>query len=501
MSDPYRELFERSADAILFIEGGTFVDCNQAAVEMLRCRNRAEVLSTHPSELSPEFQPDGRRSFEKANEMIATAFTNGSHRFEWDHVRADGEVFPVEVLLTAVGERLHVVWRDISERKALEARLRNSQKLEIVGRLAAGVAHDFNNLLVVVLGNSDLAIDELGEGSRVRPLIEEIRDAGERGSHLVKRLLAIGRKQTHMPAALELADLVEDLRPLLVRLLGRHVELQVEHHERGTTVIADRGQLEQALLNLATNARDAMSDGGVLTIHTGLVPREACAHLGLETAADRVGLLVHDTGAGMDTATLARATEPFYTTKPSGMGTGLGLAAVDSAVTKSGGQLELASVVGRGTCVAMTWPREQAAPTRTVTPTPAIEDTEARSLEGVRVLVVEDEDPVAQFVDRSLTDSGCVLTRASNGQAALDLLTAEPRPRFDLIVSDVIMPVMGGPEMVKLLRERGVDTPVVFMSGFTDDAIAAAGLAADSVLLEKPFSPWELRRAIRLELS
>jgi two-component system cell cycle sensor histidine kinase/response regulator CckA len=493
--DPYRELFERSSDAILFIEGEMFVDCNDAAVKMLRCRNRAEVLSTHPSELSPETQPDGRSSFEKASEMIAMAFQRGSHRFEWEHVRADGEVFPVEVLLTAVGDRLHVVWRELGARKQLEAKLREAQKMEVVGRLAAGVAHDFNNLLVVILGSADLLCTLLEPGTDEVRLAAEIHDAGERGSHLVKRLLALGRKQQLMPSTMQLASVVDDLAGLVRRLLGPDIPLKVQHGE-SVTISADRGQLEQAILNLATNSRDAMPTGGEVVITTGVCEAELATTFGLP-ALGRFGFLrVQDTGEGMDTATLARALEPFFTTKPTGTGTGLGLASVESTVSQSGGFVRITSEFGRGTAVGLYWPLdyivEVPPPSEVEHP---IDERIGTSLAGVRILLVEDEDPVATFVERTLHENGCVLTRANNGQHALTLFDANPN--FDMILSDVIMPVMGGPPFILALRERNIEIPVVFMSGYTNDAIAAAGLGTGAVLLEKPFSPWELRRAVR----
>lgn len=483
MADLYRELFERSADAILFIEGETFVECNDAAVQMLRCRNRDELLSTHPSELSPELQPDGRSSFEKASEMIAIAFARGTHRFEWNHLRADGEVFPVEVLLTAVGDRLHVVWRELSERKQLEDQLREAQKMEVVGRLAAGVAHDFNNLLVVVLGNAELLCAALPPEGDEAKLAAEIRDAGERGSHLVKRLLALGRKQTFAPVPIDLGEVLEDLRGLICRMLGANIQLELLT-DQSATVSTDRGQLEQAILNLATNAREAMPNGGRVTIRTGTVDLDADGRFAV--------LRVVDTGVGMDEQTVARASEPFFTTKSTG--TGLGLASVHASVEQSGGFVRITSAPGQGTTVGLYWPLDQT-PARVIAPPPLPEERAVASLAGVRVLMVEDEDGVAAFVERTLSESGCVLVRATNGEQALALIEREPA--FHVILSDVIMPKIGGPAMVTELRRRGIEVPVVFMSGYTDDAIAAAGLEAEAVLLEKPFSPWELRRAIR----
>ena len=273
--DPYRELFERSADAILIIEGETFVDCNDATVEMLRYRSREQMLQTHPSELSPSHQPDGRKSFEKANEMIAIAFDRGSHRFEWNHVRADGELFPVEVLLTTVAEpgrrTLHVVWRDITDRKRLEEELRHAQKMEAIGKLTGGIAHDFNNLLVAVLGHSDL-LEPLLEGlPEAQEHVAGIRYAGESAAGLVRQLLAFGRKQRLSSVPFDLNELVRATGTLLQRVIGEQIVLVTSLDDEPVPTKADRGQLEQVLLNLAANGRDAMLDGGELRIETGCV--------------------------------------------------------------------------------------------------------------------------------------------------------------------------------------------------------------------------------------
>jgi two-component system cell cycle sensor histidine kinase/response regulator CckA len=239
-----------------------------------------------------------------------------------------------------------------------------------------------------------------------------------------------------------------------------------------------------------------MPAGGHVVITTGVQEAEQAATLGLP-ALGRFGFLrVQDTGEGMDASTLARACEPFFTTKPTGTGTGLGLASVESTVSQSGGFVRITSELGRGTTVGLYWPLDY---TVEVPPPSAaehpIDEHPSASLAGVRILLVEDEDPVAAFVERTLHENGCVLTRATNGQHALTVFDANPN--FDMILSDVIMPVMGGPAFVAVLRERNIQIPVVFMSGYTNDAIAAAGLGAEAVLLEKPFSPWELRRAVR----
>ena len=227
----YRELFERSADAILVIEDGTFIECNQATVDMLRYTSREELLQTHPSQLSPEFQPDGRTSFDKANEMMAIALEKKSHRFERDHMRADGEVFPVEVLLTTIpkGEGLiiHTVWRDITDRKRLQNELQQAHKLEAIGKLAGGIAHDFNNLLVAILGNSELLEMDLEPESPLLEYVGEIQRAGQRAARLVEQLLAYSRKQMLRTMVLDLNEVLTGLSPMLRHLLGEDIVVKM----------------------------------------------------------------------------------------------------------------------------------------------------------------------------------------------------------------------------------------------------------------------------------
>jgi PAS domain S-box-containing protein len=496
--DPYRELFERSADAILIIEGETFVDCNEATVRMLRYRDRAELLKTHPSELSPPVQPDGRDSFAKANEMIAIAFERGSHRFEWDHKRADGEVFPVEVLLTAVQEGgrhvLHVVWRDITDRRRLEQELRQAQRLETIGKLAGGIAHDFNNLLVAILGHSELLAMALEREPRQLMHAREIQKAGDRAAKLVRQLLAFSRKQEFQPKVFDANGVLLDLDALLRRLLGEDVRLVTQPASTGVMIKADPGQVEQVILNLATNARDAMPDGGVLTIE--VAPAHVDAGVGGVVGLEPgwYGMIaVSDTGVGMDAETVLRACEPFFTTKPQGEGTGLGLATVHGITTRSGGTVAIHSTLGRGTTVKAYFPISGEPPTPTERPPTAHPDSGGHET----ILVAEDDAAVARLVVELLERRGYKVVLARNGREALsawDRLAG----RVDLVLTDVVMPALGGPELVEELRRAGHAPRVLFMSGYTNNALATLSTLGGAVdLLEKPFSAAQLVGRVR----
>jgi PAS domain S-box-containing protein len=500
-ADQYRALFEQSADAILIIDGETFVDCNQATVGMLRYENKEELLKTHPSELSPPTQPDGRDSFEKANEMIATAFKHGSHRFEWDHKRANGEVFPVEVLLTAVPEgdrfKLHTVWRDITERKELESQLRQSQKMEAIGKLAGGIAHDFNNLLVAINGNAELLQDAVKNDAEMLDIARQVRWAGERAAELTRQLLAFSRKQVLKPTVLDMNVVVTNIHKLLGRLIGENIQLIAKTAEVPVRLKADPGQVDQVIMNLATNARDAMPGGGSLTIE--LEARSVRKKMPVGTLQLEPGkyvrLVVTDTGEGMSEAVLGRAFDPFFTTKGLGEGTGLGLATVYGIVRQSGGDVSIKSEVGEGTSVEVWFPA--------TSEIPAEEDVKGAQETGGNetILVVEDETAVSNLVDRLLRREGYNVLVCANGEEAFELYEARAQD-IDLILSDVVMPRMSGPEMVRRLRERGHNPVVIFASGYTDDALGAVEpLGEYTDFLQKPYSPRELRRSVRAALD
>jgi PAS domain S-box-containing protein len=500
----YRALFEQSADAILIIDGETFVDCNQATVDMLRYRTKEELLRTHPSELSPPTQPDGRDSFEKANAMIALAFEKGSHRFEWDHRRADGEVFPVEVLLTAVpqgdGFILHVVWRDISERKALEHQLQQTLKMEAIGKLAGGVAHDFNNLLVAIIGNAQLLELELTERPELRELAVQVHQAAGRAADLTRQLLAFSRKQVMRPRVIDLNHLLEGTQKLLGRLIGDDVELRTRLEADEIRLKIDPTQLEQVVINLITNARDAMPGGGTITLATEEVELTAQgSRRSPQLAPGRYArLTVTDTGQGMEPEVAKHAFDPFYTTKGLGEGTGLGLSTVYGIVKQNRGDVELDTAPSRGTRITIWLPVTSELPQDLE---PPVEQQPAPPRGCETILVAEDEAAVSELVARVLRANGYEVLVAANGREAFELYL-ENRSRISLLLSDVVMPVCGGPELVTRLRDEGIEPRVLFASGYPASELVRTDVLTDDVdLLRKPFTPQQLLERVRGALS
>jgi PAS domain S-box-containing protein len=497
--DLYRDLFERSADAHLVIENGRVIDCNAAAVAMLRYADKRQVLGLHPARLSPQRQPDGQPSHAKAEEMMAIALEQGSHRFEWDHKRADGEVFPVEVALTALpgemGPRLHTVWRDITERRRLEADLRQAQKMEAVGKLAGGVAHDFNNLLVAILGHSELLEMALSTDSELLANASEIRRAGERAADLVGQLLAFSRKQVLRPRVVDVGPLVDDLARMLQRVIGERIDLITYTPDAPLCVTVDPNRLEQVVLNLATNARDAMPEGGTLTL----------AVRGRALAASDEGrrrlppgryaeLSVTDTGDGIAPELLDRVFDPFFTTKEQGAGTGLGLATVYGIVKQSGGDIEVESTPGAGTVFRIHLPLVACEKTAAAA-APTQNDAQVGS---ETVLLVEDDASAASLMARVLTSAGYRVLAAEDGVAALELVARHGLERVDMLLTDVVMPRLGGLELASRLREQRPDLPVLFASGYSEATVMGdRPVNGDFDLLQKPFSPRELRTRVR----
>jgi PAS domain S-box-containing protein len=466
---------------------------------------RVEELLGYPLErwLEPGFwgsilHPEDRELVSLQSQAPLTA--GERHELEYRLEARDGRTVRVRdsmrVVLTQEGGqplRLRGVITDITEHRELEARLLQSQKMEAVGQLAGGIAHDFNNLLTVIAGYADRLLDR-AEDETTRLELRQIREASDRATSLIGQLLAFSRRA---PQRIELVDpnaLVRDLEGMIVRLIGEHIAVTV-HASPGLDVVkVDRRQLEQVVLNLVVNARDAMPSGGEIRIETA--PVEIDDELARERGVapgPYVMLIVSDTGTGMSDDTLARAFEPFFTTKPQGKGTGLGLSTAYGIVEAAGGYITIESELGRGTDVAVRLP--SAMPEEQVSEAPGRPDTIAT------ILLVEDETAVRGLARLILEEAQYDVVEARGGSEALGLVE-RLGSRFDLLLTDVVMPEVGGPEIAARLRSRRPDARVVFMSGYADSALYSRGLSeSDAVMLRKPFTPETLVEKVQEALS
>jgi PAS domain S-box-containing protein len=387
---------------------------------------------------------------------------------------------------------------DVTERKQLEEQMRHALKLEAIGRLAGGIAHDFNNLLTVITGYAETLIAALDPGDAKLADAMEIRRAAERAAHLTQQLLAFSRKQVLRPEVVDANEIVRDVAGMAGRLLGDRIDLRVELGDPPKTVTADRGQIEQVLLNLAVNARDAMPQGGVLTLRTRIVditPQDV-ERLYPMRPGRYVLLAVCDTGVGMTPEVQARAFEPFFTTKGPGEGTGIGLATVYGIVKQSGGFIYVESEVGKGTTIDVYLPYTEA-------PVGAAreETAERAPREACTILLVEDYRRVRELARKVLTRQGYRVLTAASGDEAVTLVS-DFDGTIDVVVSDVVMPGMGGPELVRKLREMRPGIATVFMSGYTGDTLESLGLdGSGAVFLQKPFTPAALAQKVREVLS
>ncbi len=382
----------------------------------------------------------------------------------------------------------------------LQEQLQQSQRLESVGRLAGGIAHDFNNLLTVIVGAGSLVLEDLPRDHQSRPDVEDMVAAGTRAAALTAQLLAYSRKQVLQPRILSINAVLTDVQAMLRRLISEQVHINFVTRADDWTVRADPNQLEQVILNLALNARDAMPSGGTITFETdqiAITGEYSAAHLGV-TAGEYVMLAVSDTGTGMDELTRSQIFEPFFTTKGVGEGTGLGLATVYGIVRQSGGHIYVYSEPGLGTTFKIYLPRADgdAAP---LTPIPSGESLPPGA--GQRILLVEDATDVREFVERVLTRNGYIVQAADGPESAIALLKADSSP-VDLLLSDVILPGMNGRELADVVVQQRPGIAVLFMSGYTDSAIVHHGvLDPRTTLLHKPFSPDQLLHQVRRSLA
>ena len=402
----------------------------------------------------------------------------------------------IKVPLTSADGAPHVlgVATEITQRKELEHQLRQSQKMEAVGQLAGGIAHDFNNVLTAILGYTRLLLKESGLAPQQRDDVTEIEEAAERAASLTRQLLAFSRKQIMQPTVLNVNEVVQGMRSLLRRLIGEHIALVAAFDSEPVFVRADQGQLQQVVVNLSVNARDAMPAGGTLMLATARVELDAAfvaAHPG-STVGPHVRLIVSDNGMGMDSEVRRRVFEPFFTTKPVGKGSGLGLATVYGIVKQSGGYIDVESQPGQGSTFTIYLPRV-AAPTAPVAETPIPAPRPGRET----VLLVEDEAAVRALARRALKQFGYHVLEASNGVEALTVARASADP-IDLLLTDVVMPEMGGRELAQTLKQERPETRVLFTSGYPDSGGMALDVAESGVpYLPKPYTPNELAEKVR----
>jgi two-component system cell cycle sensor histidine kinase/response regulator CckA len=382
------------------------------------------------------------------------------------------------------------------QRASLEEQLRGSQKMEAIGSLAGGVAHDFNNLLTVILSYTDFSIKALRDEDPLKHDLLEVKKAADRAAALTRQLLAFSRKQVLQPVALSLNQSVAGLDKMLQRILGEDINLVRRLAPEIGLTLADPGQIEQVLMNLVVNARDAMPEGGKLTIETSNVEIDeeyAARHLAVKPGS-YVQLAVTDTGCGMDEQTQARIFEPFFTTKEIGKGTGLGLSTVFGIVKQSGGNIWVYSELGRGTTFKVYLPRDLSATTATTIKPPTV----PRSSRGTEtILVVEDEEALLRVALRALGTAGYIVLTAANGREAL-LQSAQHAGDIHLLLTDVVMPHMSGTVLAQELSKKRPTVKVVYMSGYTDDSIVHHGvLDAGTRFLAKPFTSTDLAQKVR----
>ncbi len=407
----------------------------------------------------------------------------------------DGSPRWLELSGSRIGDQTLVVFADVTEQRRLEDQLQKAQRLESIGRLSGGVAHDFNNMLMVILSLTSMVLEELPEDSPLRTDLEEIRAAGRRAESLTRQLLAFSRRQVLQPKIIVLNELVGGMDSLLRRLLGEDIDLKTVLADDLDPVRVDPAQMEQVVMNLAVNARDAMPSGGRLTLETANVDLDAdyaASHAGVEPGP-HVMLAVSDSGAGMDETTRSRIFEPFFTTKEHGKGTGLGLATVYGIVKQSGGHIWLYSEPGEGSTFKIYLPRaerhDHVAPV--ATETPFVGDHT-----GV-VLLVEDAEQVRHVASRMLESGGYTVIAASSGEEAVRLLDEQPR-HVDLLLTDVVMPGMSGRQTADAIQKRHPDIVVLFMSGYTENAIVHHGVLDDNThFIQKPFARGQLLHKVR----
>jgi PAS domain S-box-containing protein len=507
-SDPtFEAVVESLPDAMLGVDGrGTIAIANDRAAELFGY-GRDALIGAQIERLVPDRFHHLHPAHLLAGQGRPGQQDPGMGLFA---IRSDGTEFPAEINVSSVvgeqGPLAIAAIRDVTDRaetereRALQEELHRTRRLESIGQLAGGIAHDFNNILGVIINyahfvQEDLEKAGLAEDSQPRQDTKEIGRAAERAAALTRQLLIFSRREVVKPEVLDLGKLIRELEMLLERALGERVELRIELPRDLAPIEADPGQIEQVLVNLAVNARDAMPDGGTLLIEVEPVELDGdFNYMHPDTPSGHyIRLKVSDTGTGMEQKVVERAFEPFFSTKPKGEGTGLGLATVYGIVTQAGGRVDIYSELGIGTTVKIHFPATRAIPA---------ERERLKSApplgRGEVVLVVEDEADVRRMADRMLSRSGYAVIGAADGAEAISLCERSEQP-IDLVLTDVIMPHMLGTEVVEQIRAERPDVGVIYMSGYSHSVLAPQALfdQPTEAFLEKPFNAEQLLRTVR----
>jgi len=493
----YRMLVEQAADGIFITDSsGQLLDVNSSGLEMLGYARREALLMSVQDLFAPG---DG----EGLGDVVEALTRGRVVRTEWMLRRRDGSQLSVEVSAKRLADgRLQGLVRDVSERKALEDQLVQSQKMEAIGMLAGGVAHDFNNLLTAIMGHAQFAEESLPKDSPARADLEEVRKSALRAAELTRQLLAFARKQIVAPRVIVLDDLVENLEKLLTRLIGADIQLVTGSDGVPRRVRVDPVQLEQVILNLAINAREAMPRGGTVAIRTSGVAVGPGHRIPGVALGEYAVLSVRDTGVGMDDETRARIFEPFFTTKGRSKGTGLGLATSYGIIRQAGGHILVDSRPGEGSVFRILLPVTDL-PVDGLLPLHSDEEKEesAGPTPAGTLLVVEDEAVVRDLAVKVLTERGYRVLQARDGEEALREVSRHPAP-IDLAIIDIVLPLMGGRDVAERLRKDRPGLRVLFVSGYAEDEVVHDGEVEEGLdFLSKPFSPETLLRRVSSVLS